>query len=1195
MKYATTAFALLLIAAMLVYAAPAPPGGPDCLDCPDCPDRIAPVMKVQIRAIENDSAMIPVIIILKHAEQMQSGRAAQMGASSTSGRLGVLNGLDDDHGTSDVRDLWLVNGVAMRASRSAIEAISRRDDVERIELDRILQLPDAPASRAVAGSPAWGVSRINAVDAWDIGINGSGINVSIIDSGICADHADLDDLDDNGATDDPKILKWIDYVNVSKLDPYDDCGHGTHVAGTVSGTGAGGTQTGVAPGTNLLVAKVFDSAGDAYLSDVILAFQWSIENGADVISFSGGGIEHDQDVTVAIDNIVAAGVVPVIAAGNDGPGASTINCPGSEKGALTVGSINIADDVASSSSRGPVTIPGNTWTKPDVAAPGVNIISTYNNGGYYVKSGTSMATPHVSGTVALMLQVNSSLTPDEIKSILENTAVDLGSPGKDNDTGAGRINAYQAVLASDTTPPAVIANSPIGAWVRNGTVLHLNATITDSGLGVRNASVDVAGVNSTIATAFLSKTAGDCQTSDSIIVDTACSGLWNLTIVAYDNASNANNSVNMTVIVDNTPPAASGKTPAGTTYANNATPTIGVMITDNKGGSGVNGSSITMTVDGTPIDISLTEVTGGFYATNRTVNECSERETVNVTVNASDILGNAMTCDWSFVIDLTEPVVDYATANPGTIEATGEDNALLNVTATDAISGIANVTVNLTVIGGSQSQEMTNVSCVWQFTVNATAIGDVVLSVNVTDAAGNSNTSATIALAVVPPTVTTSVNTTANVTTQIDAMSKTGTTIDLVTGSNVTYCEMVVSTAPAASDLGSGALNMTSGLADGEHAISKYIRINASDNLLTNLSWAVIRIYYTVDDLDQNDDGDPSDAGTDIGESGLCIYWYNRSGEGWIKLVTGLNLSGFGGPVVFGADVNTTDTDSYAGCVRANVSNFSIYGLGGCALPTPSPPPDGNSGSSSGGGCSGGGGGASGEAYANIALRERVERQIMKDRFITYRFVKPGTDITFVNFTARNNYGSVAAVVEMLHNTSTLIAAAPPGTVYKNINLWVGSAGFATDVNMENVTVSFRVNRSWIDGNSVSISKIRLHGYNKSDKTWMLLPIEITGKDESHIHFESKTAIFNQLAITCPAPVSNSMSAPAQSPSRFGASAHVPEETLPTSHTATPSRRANASASAASASSSSIPGPGIASVAAAVGSAALLAWKMRTW
>jgi PGF-pre-PGF domain-containing protein len=1180
LKHTTTAFALLLIVALLVCAAPAPPGGPDC------PDRIAPDLKVQMRSTEDDFAMIPVIIILKRPEHARSGSVAQMGAPTASGRLGVLDDLGDEPGTSDVRDLWLVNGVAMRASRSAIEAISRRDDVERIEPDRVLHLPDAPASCAVAGSPAWGVLKINATDVWDLGVNGSGINVSIVDSGIYADHADLDDLDDHGTTDDPKILKWINYVNGS-LNMYDDQGHGTHVAGTVSGTGAGGTQTGVAPGTKLLVAKVFDSSGDANSSDVIDAFQWSIDSGADVISFSGGGVEHDPDMTTAINNIVAAGGVPVIAAGNGGSGASTINCPGDEKGALTVGSTDNMDAVAPTSSRGPVTLYGETYTKPDVTAPGVNITSASSSGGYCEKSGTSMATPHVSGTVALMLQVNPALTPDEIKAILEKTAVDLGSPGKDNNTGAGRIDAYQAVLTSDTTPPAVIANSPAGVWVRNGTVLHLNATITDSGLGVRNASVEVSGVNRTIAAAVLSKTAGDCRTNDSIIVDTACSGLQNLTLVAYDNASNANNSVNLTVIVDNTPPAAPGKTPAGATYINNATPAIGVTITDNEGGSGVNGSDITMTVNGTLVGISLTEVTGGFYAMNRSVSEFSDGEMVNVTVNASDILGNSMTCDWSFVIDLTAPVVNPATTSPGTIEATGYDDALLNVTTTDAISSIANVTINLTAIGWSQAQEMTNISGVWQFTVNTTTIGDVVLPVNVTDAAGNSNTSATIALAVIPPTVTASVDTTANVTASIDALNKTNTTIDLVTGSNIADCVIAVSTAPDASDLGSGALNVTSGLADGEHALPKYIRINASDNLLANLSWAVIRIYYTVDDLDRNNNGDLSDAGTDLDESELCIYWYNRSGEGWIKLATGLNLTGFGGPIVFGADVNTTDTDGYAGCVRANVSNFSVYGLGGSTLPAPSPTPDGNGGSSGSGG--GGGGGASGEAYANIALRERVERQIMKDRFITYRFVKPDTDITFVNFTAMNNYGSVAAVVEMLHHTSTLIAAAPPGTVYKNINLWVGSAGFATDANMENVTVSFRVNRSWIDENSVSISKIRLHGYNKSGKTWVMLPVAITGKDGSYIHFESKTAIFNQLAITCPATMSNSMSALAPAASQFEATAQSTEEASLASHNATSSHGANASA--ASASSSSIPGPGVASVAVAVGSAALLSQK----
>jgi len=1177
LKQIASAVALLLITVMPVYAAPASQDGPDC------PDRIAPDLKVQMCSMKSDSTRIPVIIVLKCPEQVRNGSATQNGAISIFGGLGDLG---------NVRDLRLVNAVAVKASRSTIEAMSGCDDVEWIEPDRILHLQEKPAFHTVAGSPTWGVSMINATDVWDLGINGSGINVSVVDTGIYADHTDLDDLDDNVTTDDPKILGWIDYVN-HQSDPYDDEGHGTHVAGTVSGTGEGGTATGVAPGTNLLVAKVFNSSGDAYTSDVIAAFQWSINSGADVISFSGGGEIHDRLMTTAINNITAAGVVPVIAAGNSGPNASTTNCPGDERNALTVGATNSTDAVADFSSRGPVTLNGETYIKPDVAAPGVGITSTWTDGGYHTMSGTSMATPHVSGAVALMLQVNQTLTPDEVRSILENTSVDLGDLGKDNDTGSGRIDAYQAVLASDGTPPAVNARSPVGMWACNGTVLHLNTTITDTASGVRNASVDLSSVNSTITTAVLSKTVGDCWTNDTIVIDTACSGLQNLTIVAYDNASNMNNSVNLTVLLDNTPPDASGKTPAGATYTNNATPVIGVAITDEDDGSGVNGSTITMVVNGTLADINLTEITGGFYAWNRTMSGFSDGRVVNVTVNASDISGNIMACNWSFVIDLTEPILNSTTADPETIEATGTDDTLMSVIATDAISGIAGVKVNLTAIGGPQAQEMTNVSGVWQFTANTTTIGDVTLPVNVTDAAGNSNTSAMITINVTAPTVTASVNTTANVTTSIDAMNSTNTTIDIVTGRNVTGGVLAVSTAPDASDLGSGSLNATSGLADGEHVLGRYVRINASDNLLTNVSWAVIRIYYTVNDLDQNGDGDTSDAGTDLDESALCIYWYNSSGGDWIRLTTGLNLSIFGGPVVFGADVNTTDADGYGGCVRVNVSNFSIYGLAGSALPAPSPQPDINSGSgsSSGGSSGGSGGGASGEAYANIALRERVEQQIVKDGFVTYRFVKPGTDITFVNFTARNNYGSVETVVETLHNTSTLVSAAPPGTVYKNINLWVGSAGFATERNIKNVTVSFRVKRSWIDEKSVSISTIQLYRYNKSDETWKPISVEIIGKGESYIHFKSKNMIFNQLAITCPSPRSN----PVSTSYRVRESTQFPEGTQPAPLNTTNATSSHEQSPAASTRGSSIPGLCAAAVVVAIGSAAWLAKQKKRY
>jgi serine protease AprX len=312
---------------------------------------------------------------------------------------------------------------------------------------------------------------------WQQGIRGNGILVAVVDTGIDTTHPDLDDLDDNPSTNDPKVVGWIDYVNFYSS-PYDDHGHGTHVSGTISGTGANGINTGVAPGTKLIGAKVFDYSGSGWTSDVIAAFEWAVDNNARIISYSGGG-GHTDSFTATIDNVVAAGVTPVVAAGNSGPYSSSINCPGDEFNSVAVGATDSSDIIAYFSSRGPVTLYGETYIKPDVSAPGVSVTSTVPGGGYESDwSGTSMATPHVSGTVALMLERNPALTPAQIKQKLENTAVDLGSAGKDNDYGSGRIDASKAV----SPPPSI----PVSKFTGNPTSgkAPLTVRFTDKSTGV---------------------------------------------------------------------------------------------------------------------------------------------------------------------------------------------------------------------------------------------------------------------------------------------------------------------------------------------------------------------------------------------------------------------------------------------------------------------------------------------------------------------------------------------------------------------------------------------------------------------------------------------------------------------------------------------------------------------------------------
>ncbi|HIH70162.1 S8 family serine peptidase [Methermicoccus shengliensis] len=472
-------------------------------------------------------------------------------------------------GIRDVRELWLINGVAMNATRDAIERMARDPSVLRIVPDYPVYLNDivmgVQKSTPEEQSVSEGVLAVNATPVWLNGYTGRGVNVSIVDTGI-ARHPDVAD----------RLALWKDFVN-GQSDFYDDYGHGTHVAGIVAGNGTSGTITGVAPNATLFGAKVFGADGSGNVSSVIAAFQWSVEHGADIISYSGGTntweqytgsgttdvgtsyhshsfsatkyedafklafivakcqfydtdvcsatdayngttisliapngsevsaypvdwVDHptarvikymadsplpagewklainstvsgapytyelvgyyESDgtslVDMAVKNATEHGVAVVVAAGNAGEGGlRTISAPGTSRYAITVGATHASKDyIAPFSSRGPVNFT-SPYIKPDVCAPGVDILSLDKDGGYVRMSGTSMATPFVSGIVALMLDANGTLSPQQIKDILATSAVDLGVEGKDNTYGWGRVDAWRAVNAVAPLAPAV--------------------------------------------------------------------------------------------------------------------------------------------------------------------------------------------------------------------------------------------------------------------------------------------------------------------------------------------------------------------------------------------------------------------------------------------------------------------------------------------------------------------------------------------------------------------------------------------------------------------------------------------------------------------------------------------------------------------------------------------------------------------
>lgn len=306
--------------------------------------------------------------------------------------------------------------------------------------------------------------------------------IAIVDTGIDPMHKDLNGTNNGGTK---KVIGWFDVID-GRSSPYDDHGHGTHVASIAAGEGDADTRyKGAAPGAALVGVKVLDGEGSGSDSGVISGVNWVVANkakyGIRVMSLSLGGSgssDGTDPLSVALNNAVDKGIVVTVAAGNAGPALYTIASPGAAAKAITVGAMAdvgqllptsvtgrrpLSDNgfyLATFSSRGPTAKKG---IKPDIVAPGVNITAaenTYPNtpafhGGYIGHSGTSMATPFVAGTVALMLDANYSLTPAMVKTMIRNSAEDYGVSGCDIDYGCGRLRAFRAIgLANGSMPSA---------------------------------------------------------------------------------------------------------------------------------------------------------------------------------------------------------------------------------------------------------------------------------------------------------------------------------------------------------------------------------------------------------------------------------------------------------------------------------------------------------------------------------------------------------------------------------------------------------------------------------------------------------------------------------------------------------------------------------------------------------------------
>ncbi|MCL2434602.1 MAG: S8 family serine peptidase [Lentimicrobiaceae bacterium] len=405
--------------------------------------------------------------------------------------MSYLNYFANSESVTDITQFWIFNGINCYATKEVIEALSYLDDVLLIGFDKEENLlPEYEANTTdETREITYNVLKVNAHLVWDLGYEGEGIIVAVLDTGVNYNHNDLQG--NMWEHPDYPYHGWNFVANNNN--PKDDhnyqgsTGHGSHCAGTVAGNGFSGSQTGMAPKASIMALKVLNNQGGGTPSYVVSAIEFAVEKGAHVLSMSIGWANPAVSVRLqyrnTMVNALEAGVVASVAAGNEGqsmgqyPIPQNVRTPGdcpppwlhpdqTTTGGLSavvcVGATNINDAAANFTSRGPVqwqTVtgygdypynPGIGLIRPDVCAPGVDIKSLHytNNSGYNTMSGTSMATPGVAGVMALMLSKNPNLTPAEICEILETTAVRLpnATSPKGNIFGSGRVDAYEAVL-----------------------------------------------------------------------------------------------------------------------------------------------------------------------------------------------------------------------------------------------------------------------------------------------------------------------------------------------------------------------------------------------------------------------------------------------------------------------------------------------------------------------------------------------------------------------------------------------------------------------------------------------------------------------------------------------------------------------------------------------------------------------------
>jgi PKD repeat protein len=519
----------------------------------------------------------------------------------------------------------MIPAIAASIPETAIPGLLRNPQVTIIE-------PDIQV-HSIGDMYPWGVTQIGAYTVHQSGITGQGVKVAILDSGIDYTHPDLASVYAGG----------YDFVN-GDTDPMDDHGHGTHVAGTIAAAADGSGIIGVAPGVEVYALKVLDKNGSGYFSDIIMALEWATGGstlpGSIKVDITNNSYGSSIDPGIFVElafwlTYYQDGVLNVAAAGNSGNAAGTgdnVIYPAAYDSAVAVAATDQSNVRASFSSTG---------LAVELAAPGKSIYSTYPGGYYAIGQGTSMASPHVAGAAALVMESPEAVardanndgtyetngdgvwTAEEVRLLLQATAEDLGTSGKDNQYGYGLVAADEAVLA--TTVPNIQPVADAGGPY-SGTE---DIALSFDGSG----SYDDDGDTITYSWNFGDGSTGVGVTPNHVYTS---GGIYTVTLIVNDGKVDSEPSITTADILEvNDPPVAN----AGGPYSG----TEGVAVIFDGSGSYDSDGTITSYdwdfgdgTTGTGISPAHTYVTAGVYTATLTVTDddgATATDEATVTIN----------------------------------------------------------------------------------------------------------------------------------------------------------------------------------------------------------------------------------------------------------------------------------------------------------------------------------------------------------------------------------------------------------------------------------------------------------------------------------------------------------------------------------------------------------------------------------